>query len=163
MIQRIILSKYLHLMSKNIAKSIMRLSGRVLKSGRFWAIEVPILGVVTQGRTKKEAFLMVADAIEALADRKDFRVEVFPGRGQGFEIGANDEAVLLAFLLKRLRLKKGLSLSDVAGKLGIKSTNAYARYEQGVSVPTVEKLTQLLSAVSPGADFVLRESREPFD
>jgi len=141
----------------------MRLSGRVFKSERFWAIEVPILNVVTQGRTKKEAFLMIADAIESLADRKDFRVEVFPGRGQSFEIGANDQAFLMSFLLRRLRLKKGLSLLQVAEKLGIKSPNAYARYEQGVSVPTVEKLTQLLSAVSPGADFVLRESREPFD
>lgn len=141
----------------------MRLSGRVFKSGRFWAIEVPILNVVTQGRTKKEAFLMIADAIESLADRKDFRVKVFPGRGQGFEISANDQSFLMSFLLKRLRLKKGLSLLQVAEKLGIKSPNAYARYEQGVSVPTVEKLTQLLSAVSPGADFVLRESREPFD
>jgi hypothetical protein len=141
---------------------MMRLSGRVFKSERFWAIEVPILNVVTQGRTKKEAFLMIADAIESLADRKDFRVEVFPGRGQSFEIGANDQAFLMSFLLKRLRLKKGLSLLEVAEKLGIKSPNAYARYEQGVSVPTVEKLTQLLSAVSPGADFVLRESREPF-
>jgi len=141
----------------------MRLSGRVFKSGRFWAIEVPILNIVTQGRTKKEAFLMIADAIELLADRKDFRVEVFPGRGQGFEIGANDQSFLMSFLLKRLRLKKGLSLLQVAEKLGIKSPNAYARYEQGVSVPTVEKLTQLLSAVSPGADFVLRKSREPFD
>jgi transcriptional regulator with XRE-family HTH domain len=69
----------------------------------------------------------------------------------------------MSLLLKRLRLKKGLSLLQVAEKLGIKSPNAYARYEQGVSVPTVEKLTQLLSAVSPGADFVLRESWEPFD
>jgi len=32
----------------------MRLSGRVFKSGKFWVIEVPILGVVTQGYTKKE-------------------------------------------------------------------------------------------------------------
>ena len=141
----------------------MRLSGRVFKSGRFWAVEVPILNVVTQGRTKKEAFLMIADSIESLADREDFRVEVFPGRGQRFEVGANDQGALMAFLLKRLRLKKGLSLLQVAEILGIKSPNAYARYEQGVSVPTVEKLTQLLSAVSPGADFVLRESRESFD
>ena len=39
----------------------MRFAGHILKVGRTWAIEVPILGVVTQGRTKKEAFAMIAD------------------------------------------------------------------------------------------------------
>ena len=33
----------------------MRLVGRVFRSGRYWAIEVPMLGVVTQGSTKKDA------------------------------------------------------------------------------------------------------------
>jgi len=30
----------------------MRFAGRVFKSGRFWAIEVPMLIVFSQGRTK---------------------------------------------------------------------------------------------------------------
>jgi len=42
--------------------------------------------------------------------------------------------------------------------LGAKSRNAYARYEQGRSVPTVEKLDKLLQAVSGGRDFVLLPS-----
>ena len=36
--------------------------------------------------------------------------------------------------------------------------NAYARYEQGASVPTIDKLTELLRALEPDADFVLRKS-----
>jgi predicted RNase H-like HicB family nuclease len=43
----------------------MRLSGRVFKSGNYWAIEVPILGIVTQGHSKKDAFDMIADAVES--------------------------------------------------------------------------------------------------
>jgi transcriptional regulator with XRE-family HTH domain len=42
-------------------------------------------------------------------------------------------------------------------RLGVKSRNAYARYEQGVSVPTVEKLDELLRAVAPGRDLVLQQ------
>jgi transcriptional regulator with XRE-family HTH domain len=34
--------------------------------------------------------------------------------------------------------------------------NAYARYEQGKSVPTVEKLNQLMRAIDPGFEPVLR-------
>ena len=137
----------------------MRLAGRVFKEERYWPTEVPMLGVVTQGRSRKDAFLMIADAVELLVDRADFRLEVFAGEGEYFEVGANDEAALTAFLLRRERMRSGLSLAEVARRLGARSANAYARYEQGRSVPTVPKLTALLAAVGPRKDFVLSESR----
>ena len=49
----------------------MRFAGRVNRD--YWAIEVPILTVVSQGRTKKEAFEMIADAIETLVHKPDLR------------------------------------------------------------------------------------------
>ncbi|MCK4681908.1 type II toxin-antitoxin system HicB family antitoxin [Candidatus Bipolaricaulota bacterium] len=140
----------------------MRFEGRVFKSGQYWAIEVPILSVVTQGQTKKEAFEMIADAIEVLVNKPAFEVRVFPGKGEYFEVGASDEATLTAFLLRRERTKSGLTLAEVARRLGSKSLNTYARYEQGRSVPTVPKLSELLSALVSGKDFVLRESRAQY-
>jgi predicted RNase H-like HicB family nuclease len=137
----------------------MRLTGRVFKSGRHWAIEVPILDVATQGRTKKDAFEMIADAIESLVNKEGFKIDVFPGRNSYFEVGSPDVAVLTAFLLRRYRIKHGLTLHDVKKRLGAKSHNTYARYEQGKSVPTVEKFNQLLSAISPDRDYVLTESQ----
>jgi hypothetical protein len=136
----------------------MRFAGRVFKVGRQWAIEVPILDIVSQGRSKKEAYGMIADAIESLVNKRGFRVDIYPGRGEDFVVGSEDQATLIAFLLRRQRLKRGLSLKDVAERLGARSINAYARYEQGVSVPTVEKFNQLLSALSPETSFVLVES-----
>ena len=137
----------------------MRFAGKVFKSGRYWAIEVPILSVVSQGRTKKEAFEMIADAIETLVNKSDFKIHVFAGKGEYFEIGASDESTLTAFLLRRERIKSGLSLAEVARKLGSRSLNTYARYEQGRTVPTVPKLSQLLAAVASRKDFVLTESQ----
>lgn len=137
----------------------MRFTGRVFKLGKFWVIEVPILDIATQGRTKKEAYEMIADAVECLVNRKGFKVRVFRAEGEGFEIGASDQAVLTALLLRRKRLKSGLSLEEVAARLGSKSPNSYARYEQGRSVPSVQKLTQLFSAVARNGDFVIMESR----
>jgi len=138
----------------------MRLAGRVFKSGKYWAIEVPILGVVTQGRTKKDAFEMISDAIETLVNKTGFELHIFPGKSSYLEVGSSDAATLTAFLLRRQRMKQGLTLVEVSKRLGAKSHTTYARYEQGKSVPTIEKLNQLLAAVSPGRDFVLAESQE---
>jgi len=136
----------------------MRFVGRLFKVGRHWAIEVPILGVVTQGRTRREAFDMIADAIETLVNKEGFRVEVFPGAGEYFEVGSPSVGTLTALLLRRQRVKRGLTLSDVTRRMGAKSLNSYARYEQGRSVPSIERLSQLLAAVSQGGEFVLTES-----
>ena len=137
----------------------MRLAGQVFKSGRYWAIEVPILSIVTQGRTKNEAYEMIVDAIESLMNKEGFEVLVYPGKGQYFEVSSTDLATLTAFLLRRLRVKQGLTLVEVSKRLGAKSHNAYARYEQGKSIPTLEKFSQLLAALSPDNDFVLMESQ----
>lgn len=137
----------------------MRFAGRVFKIGRMWAIEVPILGVTTQGRTKKESFAMIANAIESLVNKPGFVIETHPGKGDYFEIDSPDQAALTAFLLRRKRTLEGLSLSAVARRLGASSLNAYARYEQGRAVPSIKKLSRLLAAVSGTGDFVLSDSR----
>lgn len=137
----------------------MRIAGKVFKSGKYWAIEVPMLGVVTQGRTKREAYEMIADAIEMLIDRDDIQIDVYPGRGEYFEISSPNLPALVAFMLKRKRINQGFTLAEVARRMGSKSPNSYARYEQGKSVPTIDKLNSLLRAVSPQSDFVIIESK----
>jgi hypothetical protein len=136
----------------------MRFAGRVFKIGRYWAVEVPILDVVTQGRTKQDALVMIADAVRILVGKPGVTVDVYPGSGDRFEIGSRDPAALTALLLRRARQRAGLSLAQVATRLGATSVNAYARYEQGRSVPSVAKLSQLFSAVSQHRDLVLVES-----
>ena len=136
----------------------MRFAGRVFKVGEHWAVEVPLLDIVTQGRTKKDALEMIADAVEALVNNPGFRLDVFPGTGEYFEVGSGDQATLTALLLRRVRQRAGLSLAEVAQRMGATSVNAYARYEQGRSTPTIHKLTQLFNAVAPHRDLVLVES-----
>jgi DNA-binding XRE family transcriptional regulator len=136
----------------------MRLAGRILKDGKHWLVEVPMLDATSQGRTRAEAFAMVADLVATMADKSGFAVDVFHGAGSEFEIGTPDAAALVAVMLRRQREKHGLSLADVAKRLGARSKTAYARYEQGRSVPSVEKLFELLAAVAPKEEFVLQES-----
>jgi predicted RNase H-like HicB family nuclease len=135
----------------------MRLAGNIARDGKFWLIEVPILDVFTQGRTKREAFKMIADAIETLVNKDSFKIDVYPRDGSYFEISSNDKAILTAFLLKRQRIRHGVTLEEAARRMGVKSVNAYARYEKGESIPTMSKFNALWHAVSPDLDFVLSE------
>jgi len=76
------------------------------------------------------------------------------------EIGGSDTAAMIALLLRRRRQAAGASLSEIASRLGVASRNAYARYERGDAVPTVEKLDELLKATAPGGELVLRASED---
>ena len=136
----------------------MRFSGKVYEDGKFWLAEVPMLDAMTQGRTRKEALVMAADLLESLADRPGFSVTVHPGQDDDFEVSSPDTRGLVSLLLRRQRERSGLSLAETAERLGAKSRNAYARYERGTSTPTLDKLSELLCAVSPDCDFVLHRS-----
>lgn len=139
----------------------MRFYGKTYKDGKFWLAEVPLLDAMTQGHTRKEAFLMAKDLLESLANRPGFSVTVHPGKHGDFEVSSNDSRGLISLFLRRQREKSGLSLSEAAKRLGAKSRNAYARYERGTSMPSIEKLAELYQAVAPGEDIVLHHSVAP--
>ena len=136
----------------------MRFSGKIYKDGKFWLAEIPILDLMTQGRTKREAYEMVADMLDTMVNQKDFEITVFKGKKDAFEVGSSDAKYFVRLLLQRKRELSGLSLSQVASRLGMSSRNTYARYEQGKSVPSVAKLNDLLRAVCPETDIVIGES-----
>jgi hypothetical protein len=101
---------------------------------------------------------MIGDWLETMMNRKGFRAQVFPTGRNSFEVGGNDAAAMTALLLRRRREASGASLREVASRLGASSRNAYARYERGDVVPTLDKLDSLLKATLPDGDFVIRES-----
>lgn len=136
----------------------MRFSGKVFKDGDYWLAEIPILDIMTQGHTEKESYNMALDAIKSLINKNDFKVELYKGKNGDFEISSPDSKSLISLLLQRKRELSGLSLSQVAARLGATSRNSYARYEKGNTMPTLGKLSELLRAVDPGADFVINDS-----
>ena len=136
----------------------MRFQGKIYQDGRFWLAEVPILEAMTQGRTRKEALAMIGDWFETMVNQVGFSVTIYPGKEGAFEVGSSDIRNLVSLLLRRRREASGLSLAEAAQQLGVRSRNAYARYEKGESLPTIEKLDSLMRAVSGGRDFVVAES-----
>ncbi len=105
------------------------------------------------------AFEMAVEALEIIVDKRGFKAELFSGPNGYFEITGNDQQALFSLLLRQKRRASGLSLAQVAQRLGLKSRNSYARYEQGRAVPTATKLAELLRVIEPGHDFVLTPSR----
>jgi predicted RNase H-like HicB family nuclease len=136
----------------------MRFEGKVARDGRFWLAEIPLLEAATQGRTKAEALEMIGDWLETMVNRKGFHARVHPTGKYEFEVAGNSAAAMTALLLRRRRQASGASLRDVASRLGASSRNAYARYERGDAVPSLDKLDALLKAAFPDGDFVIRES-----
>lgn len=134
----------------------MRFEGRVWKDGEHWLIEVPVLDALTQGHDREEAYEMIKDLVETMANKPGFEAMVHPQADDKFEIGANDVKVLVALLLRRQRETRGITLAEAAARLHQKSRNAYARYEQGQAVPTIEKLEELLRAIAPDQQLIWR-------
>lgn len=137
----------------------MRFEGTLKKEGRFWIVEVPVLGVMTQGKSRKEALLMIGDAIETLTYDCECAVTVHPGVRERFEVSGSNTSVMIALALSNLRRENSLSLGQVAARLGRLSRNAFARYESGDVTPTITKLEELLKAIDPKRDLVIGLSR----
>jgi hypothetical protein len=136
----------------------MRFEGRVWKDkgSKYWLIEVSLLDVIIQGTSKENAYYMIADAIESLVNQKGFKINVRPLSSEFFTVGSSYESTMIALMLKRQREAHRLTLAEVAHRLGQKSPNAYARYERGKSLPTVEKLNQLMKAIDPEFEPILK-------
>jgi DNA-binding XRE family transcriptional regulator len=137
----------------------MHFQGKIYREGKQWLAEVALFDAITQGRTRAEALGMIADWFATMLDRSNVGVRVVNASSSVFEIAADDARPMISLLLRRQRQRSGLSLAAVAERLGVKSRNAYARYEQGNTAPTVEKLVELLHAIAPDRDLLVDLSR----
>jgi DNA-binding XRE family transcriptional regulator len=136
----------------------MKLEGRIWKSrtSRYWLAEARELDLVTQGTSRKDAVAMLADAVESLVDQAPFHVQIALAKDGRCTIGSSDDTRLIALMLRRLRGREGLSVREVAERLGSKSPNAYSQYETGRVAPSIDTLTKLVAALNPKFQAVLR-------
>lgn len=68
----------------------------------------------------------------------------------------NDSALFISFLLRRQRGFQHLTVREVASRLSAKSPNAYAQYESGKISPSINKLVELLKAINPDFEPILK-------
>ena len=126
------------------------LIGTVTKQeGIWWSAHCDIAGIFTQGKSRANAMLALADAFEDVVNRDDFKVTVTALAGDEVSVDASDPALLLGVVLRYQREAHHLSLADVAKRIGASSRNAYARYEHGTSMPKLDTVQEILKAVAP--------------
>ena len=81
----------------------MRFAGRLVRDGRWWLAEVPMLDAMTQGRTRREALEMVKDWLETAVNRPDFEATVHENGRTEFEVSGSDATLMLGLLLRAVR------------------------------------------------------------
>ena len=133
----------------------MKIEGKVWKDGKFWIVSIPGLDLSTQGMTRKEAFKMARSVVEDVVDKVDFKVAIDVQENGHFMISSDNVAELVALLLKRQRAKQGLSLMEVARRMGSKSPNAFGAYEQGKREPSISTLEKLVRILNPKSSLML--------
>lgn len=136
------------------------LIGHIEKRGRWWVAECEIVGAFTQGRSRTEVMENLSEVIELRVGRDGFKAKVSELEKVGRNafvvlVDPSDPAGLAAAVLKYQRVRRRMSLADVAKALGAASRNAYASYEQGAREPTLGKFRELLGAVAPEMTLIL--------
>ena len=136
----------------------MKIEGKLEKKAgeKMWGVDMPEIGIFTQGRTKKEACQMAKEAIELVVNLEGFKVAIEPAQNNNFFVVPNNTGPIFAMILRQKRIEHGLSMRDVASRLGQSSPNSYGRYENGKNIPTIEKFDELLAAIDPGLSSILR-------
>lgn len=145
----------------------MVFTGHFWKEGKFWVITIPSLEITTQGKSKKDALRMIADAVECHADKANFKVKAtLYGQSSAhekskkrkietFTLSSSDDSELIALFLKRQRQINHLTIREVAKKLGYTSASAYSQYESGKHIPGLDKISKFISVMNPKAKFAL--------
>ena len=127
----------------------MVLEGRILKDGRFWLAEIPVLDAMTQGLTKGELQKMIIDLIRTMMDKPQAKVTVRLTGKTEFEVTVSPSGAILPVVLRRQRVKHGLTIREVAENLGYTNHNNYSTYESGKTEPSVAKFEELLGGILP--------------
>lgn len=143
----------------------MELEGRMWKDDKFWLIEVPILNVMTQGTSEKDALEMIEDVILGLLESyfkpqipENFVLTVNDHSEGRIGISASESKLLLALSLRKQREKSGSTVREASERLGSKSPNGYAQYERGRINISLDKYEALLMAANPCEQRYLRIS-----
>jgi hypothetical protein len=108
---------------------------------------VGAVALMTQGKTKKEAFFMIQDAFKELLGDPNIEVSISDIKGDYFLLSVPYSKEIVGFIAQRARLNLQLSLRGAADLVGAKSRNTFAQYEAGSHDPTGSTLFKMLDAL----------------
>ena len=131
----------------------MRIDGNIRQEKDGWVVEVPILGVFTQGDSMEDALEMARDAAGLMLEEHtggkvtEKNVKAIQGETGAFELETSATKALTTLILRQVRSMKKISQAELAALLGASSRNAVGQYEEGKSEPGLGKLQEILGAM----------------
>ena len=138
----------------------MMIPGTLTKVRGGWVAACHALGAYSEGKTRAEAAEMLANAVLCVVDRDDLEVTVtetgkIDGTTVGVSIDSKTPGVLVAYMLLVQRELAGLSLAEVARRVGDVNASACAAYEQGKREPSISTLQKIMAVVAPKLGFIV--------
>lgn len=141
----------------------MMVIGRIFREGGGWSAHCDDVGVATQGFTRDEARANLVEAVEQTANRPGLKVDVIDLEGETVYVQANIPWLLAAEVLRHHRQMNGMSIEDVASKIGGEHGAAYEDYEEGRREPSMSTYLELLQTIVPSMTIVVRERKPAND
>ena len=140
----------------------MFLEGRVWQDpddAKFWLIEIPILNLMTQGKSKKDAFKMIKDATSLLI--KDLPMEISNGFTLKIEefgeitfgLSCSIPFLLVAIIVRRQR--EGSGIPQRRSKKDGKALFYTDKIESGRSSCSMIRFIEILQMYNPKQKLVL--------
>jgi hypothetical protein len=143
----------------------MELEGKLWKNKKLWMAHIPALGLVTQSATRQTTLENIQASVKELVHfyfpseaGQELKITLCSYPKGIIGVAMADLKLLLALSLRRQREQSGLTIREVAHRLGSKSPNAYAQYERGKIRISLDKFEQLLQAANPKRKSFLRIS-----
>lgn len=132
---------------------LISFEGQMFKSGKVYEVEVTPLLLNFQANTQKLGLDLVSKAVDRMlkevnTDDYDYTAVYWVDqKDMIFNVSLPLVQPVIATVLKQLRVYRKLSLSDVASKMGLATSNSIAAYEcpgpKGKE-PTISRLSQYL-------------------
>lgn len=109
-------------------------------------IQIPDLELYSQAESLEEIPVMVDDLVGMMFEEagiEGYEILWEKGSNEHFLIGTKDVPGLLAFIMRRKRGDLGVSVTELAERMGYSSHNSIAAYEQASRSPSVEKFAEI--------------------
>ncbi|HEY8279369.1 MAG TPA: helix-turn-helix transcriptional regulator [Bdellovibrionota bacterium] len=129
----------------------MRIEGKVWKDGKFWVAALPVLEFSTQALKASEVEMMMVDAVRTAMDDSRLQVKFLKASQDVWVLEFEEAKDFVVFFLKQLRLQQGLSIEEVARRLGFRSRASYFQYEVGRREPSIGQFESIVKAMSQDA------------
>lgn len=126
----------------------MLINGKIRKEDSFWIVEIPELNLLTESKNRQESLELILWLIEEKYSFKKNNFHIEHLKEGSFQLSSKDLDVMQSLILKGLRNKEGLTIQEVADRLGFKGRSSYFKYESGKRSMSFDQFNRIVSVIT---------------